>query len=147
MNKSILIASIFLIFCQNLKSQNTRFTNISIYKKFLRAGSTNLIINAFKNPQDYAELLDTTKVKTLTLKEEETWNAVLHRAGKRKHRQMKIGKIFFSGEMYDESGCKHFYAVCSSTLVIDFTSKRNYYIPKEDIQWLELLISKLSPDN
>lgn len=127
---SIVFIAVFMIILTSC-SPTARIATISevkIYKKFLRNGTTNNIINAFDFPNKYnvdTSLNEFYKVDKIN------FDNALKNARVRKHFQQKNGGITFAGEFVEQSR-KHFFAYFeSANLIIDFTDKRNYWLNRK----------------
>ena len=123
----------------SMKAQN-KIENVVVFKNFLKAGNTNSLIFAFKNPDEYEGMIDTTVIKKIEI---EKWINILKKANKKRHHQMKIANINFSGYMKINNTI-HYYVVCSEKLIIDLTEKYNYWISVEDSKFLSQITSEIN---
>ncbi|GEM_PF-2698847 len=138
----IIVIICFLCQSGSIMSQNTIY-KIVIYKNFWNAGTTNSVLNMFKDPRIYK--IDTTNVNC-DLISTNAFEQILKVAKKRKHFQMKITGISFAGELLIGQHT-HFFVVCSTSLIIDLTDKINYVVQsEEDKKALNEMIRLLNKD-
>jgi hypothetical protein len=102
-----------------------------IYKHFVPAGTTMMLVAAFNNPSNYNLGIDTTNINSSPIISIQEWNGLLNRARVKKHHQMKIGGVDWAGEMYFQKE-KHFFVMCYPYVIMDLTSRMNYWLAEGD---------------
>ena len=116
------------------------FSELVVYKRFHRAGTTIGLLNSFGKNSTGG--VDTANINYPVIIDIYAWNGLLVRAKQKKHHQMKIGGVNWAGEMsYGEQ--KHYFVLCYPYVIIDLTARINYWLAEADRHSLDRQIIAL----
>jgi hypothetical protein len=117
------LAGILIVCCMPGKLPAQVVERATVFKKFLPANTTMGFVSAFSR---LPTPVDTTNV-TSELLTPADFTTLLATARQKKHHQMKIAGVRFAGLMQID-GQQHRYLYCGPTLLIDLTSRVNYWL-------------------
>jgi hypothetical protein len=117
------LASILALCCLSEQLHAQVVENATVFRKFWRNQTTMGFISAFSRPPS---LIDTSNVNSGIMTPAD-FTQLLATARSKKHHQMKIGGVRFAGLM-QINGQQHRYLYCGPTLLIDLTSRVNYWL-------------------
>ena len=118
------LQAILILCCITVPLHAQVLEKATVFRKFLRGQTTMGFISDFHHPSAY---VDTTNVNARGLLTPADFTQLLATARQRKHHQMKIGGVRFAGLIQIE-GQQHQYLYCGPTLLIDLTSRVNYWL-------------------
>jgi hypothetical protein len=95
----------------------------TVFRKFSHGQTTMGFMNAFSQPPSF---VDTSNVNKGLLRPAD-FTRLLATARQKKHHQMKIAGVRFAGLMQID-GQQHRYLYCGPTLLIDLTTRVNYWL-------------------
>ena len=118
-------------------------SKVVVYTRFLPAGSTMGLANAFLHPADYGAAIDTANLNRAALLSGADFSRLLAEAKPTKHHQMKIAGIQCAGQLV-LFGVPHAFLYCPPAALIDLTERVNYLIPRDRQSRWEATFSVLS---
>jgi hypothetical protein len=118
------LVSVIILYCIAGKIHAQVLEKATVFRKFWSGQTTMGFISALHLPSAY---VDTTNVNASGLLTPTDFTQLLATARQKKHHQMKIGGVRFAGLMQID-GQQHQYLYCGPTLLIDLTSRVNYWL-------------------
>jgi hypothetical protein len=142
MVKFLKLAIIIVLIPLSLKSQSN-VDEIKVYKKFLKAGTTNALQYAFRHPDEYANIIDTSKYDLAAIINLKDWEEMMNASKKKKHFQTKVSGIRLGGEMIS-SGKINYFIICNDNLIINLTEGYEYKINEKGKRLINLILNEIS---
>ncbi|MDJ1497335.1 hypothetical protein QNI19_30635 [Cytophagaceae bacterium DM2B3-1] len=115
---------LFFIHTPYVYTQNITVASLKIYNNFLKAGTTSNISNAFQSSTHPIDTSESTKYTLMVVDLENGLNT----AKVRKLYPQKLGGITFAGEFFADGQKHNFIYFESTSLFIDFTSKKKFWL-------------------